>query len=28
VNRWISPDYFSHRSNRRFAWACVEVRPS
>ena len=24
----VSPDYFSHRSNRRLAWACVEIRPS
>jgi hypothetical protein len=28
VNRRISPDYSSHRFNRRFAWACVEIRPS
>jgi hypothetical protein len=28
VNRGIGPDYSSHRSNRRFARACVEIRPS
>ncbi len=28
VNRRVSPDYSSHRSIRRFAWACVEIRPS
>ena len=28
LNRGISPDYFSHRFNRCFAWTWVETRPS
>ena len=28
VNSGISPGYSSHRSGRRLAWACVEIRPS